>query len=521
MSIWFLALWTWPGCADRTAEAEATDGIAAPWATRRLTREQLRYTVLDVLNVDVSPHLDTLPPEVRAEGFTNTDIALVATADHVEGWSELATWVAAAWDAEAWLAERSTCDDPADACTLDLTESMVTDLFRRPATADEVARLAPLWSVATDEALGVEGGLRLVVEVALQSPGFLYHIEDETFDRDGRRQVTGDALANRLSYLVWQSAPDAELSRAARAGELDTVEGRRQAVDRLLADPDRARRATDRFARDWLALDGLLGLRRDDVGPGVTEALHEAAVRSWHHHLWTRAASVYDVLDSTEVVIDDRLADWYAVDPPEGWSVLSTAGLDLPRTGLLTWPGVLASTADRDVGGIVARGLFIREHLFCEHELEPPADLNLSEFRTHLGADATERDYSDDRLARVECAGCHTQFDPLAYGLVPYDGVGRYDPTVRADGWVPDPDGDLTYADAEGLGAILATSDGVRECLTRKHLQFALGRALEPHDDDAVAAIHTTARAAGGTWPDLIRAIVAHPTFVTVGEEAP
>ncbi|MEN0061508.1 MAG: DUF1592 domain-containing protein [Myxococcota bacterium] len=505
------------GCGGGEDPAPTTEQ-AAPWATRRLTREQLQFTLLDTLGVDITPRLSWLPQEVRAEGFTNTDIALVATADHIEGWSQLAPWVAEQWDVEGWRANQPACDDPSAACVNALTEALLTPLLRRTATTEDVERLGPLWTVAADEDLGVAGGLQLILEATLQSTGFIYHIEEEEFS-NGVREVTGTALANRLAYFVWQSAPDEALRRAALAGELDSVEGRLSAVDRMLADETKARRATDRFARDWLALDGLLGLQRNDADADVTRAMHEAAVRSWHHHLWTRDASVYEVLDATEVVLDARLAPWYDVPPPDDWSVIDAGSLSLPRSGVLTWPGVLTSTADSDVGGIVARGLFIREHLFCDTALHPPEELNLSEFRTHLAADATERDYSEDRLARADCAGCHAQFDPLAYGLVPFDGVGRFDATVRGDGWVPDAQGPLDYEDAEGLGAILATSSRARECLTRKHLQMALGRPLEAEDQVTVDAVHRAAEAAGGAWPDLVRAIVAHPMFVTVAEE--
>jgi len=522
----FLSTLLLAGCGSPDGEvgdAEVPDGPfePAPWAVRRLTREQLRYTVLDLLGVDLTPRLDTLPREVRAEGFTNTDVALVATADHVEAWADLAPWVAGRWDVAAWRADAPSCEDPTDACTRDLTSALLTMLLRRPVVDDEVDRYAALWTVAAGEGLDVDEGLRLVTEAVLQSPGFLYHVEDETFGRDGTRRVGGPALANRLSYLAWQSAPDRALAEAARSGALESVEGRLAELDRLLADEDRSRRATDRFARDWLALDGLLGLERDDADARTTAALHEAALRSWHHHLWTRTSSVYGVFDASEVAIDATLAPFYGVAAPDDWRIVSTVDLAVPRTGVLTWPGVLTSTADRDVGGIVARGLFIRDHILCQTELHPPPDLNLSEFRSHLGPDATEREYSEDRLARSECAGCHAQFDPLAFGLVPFDGIGRHDPGARSDGWVPSRGGDLDYEDAEGLGAILATSDQVQECLTRKHLQFALGRPLEDADEPAVRRIHADAREAGGTWRAVLRAIVAHPLFVTVAQEAP
>ncbi len=56
---------------------------------------------------------------------------------------------------------------------------------------------------------------------------------------------------------------------------------------------------------------------------------------------------------------------------------------------------------------------------------------------------------------------------------------------------------------------MLAESDRVRQTLTWKVTQFALGRPLVAEDAAIVDMIHKDAQENGGTWQALITAIVA------------
>jgi hypothetical protein len=58
----------------------------------------------------------------------------------------------------------------------------------------------------------------------LVSPHFLFRIErnPRATDPNTITKVTDLELASRLSYFLWSSMPDAELLRAAEAGQLRT-----------------------------------------------------------------------------------------------------------------------------------------------------------------------------------------------------------------------------------------------------------------------------------------------------------
>jgi hypothetical protein len=121
----------------------------------------------------------------------------------------------------------------------------------------------------------------------------------------------------------------------------------------------------------------------------------------------------------------------------------------------------------------------------------------------------TRRTYSEERLANEACAGCHGQFDPFAYALEPFDGIGRFR-TEDAAGNPLRSDGEVfgrRFADPAGYADVLAGAPQVLECLTKKQLQFALGRPLEAADDAVLAEVQERFARGGATYLALVRAI--------------
>jgi hypothetical protein len=68
-------------------------------------------------------------------------------------------------------------------------------------------------------------GVAAMIEALLQSPEFLYRVELGAIvtDNTAVKRVAGREMATRLSYMFWQTMPDATLFQAADAGTLDTT----------------------------------------------------------------------------------------------------------------------------------------------------------------------------------------------------------------------------------------------------------------------------------------------------------
>ncbi len=89
----------------------------------------------------------------------------------------------------------------------------------------------------------------------LSSPGFLYL-------RETPGRLDDLALAERLSYFLWNSCPDDELRGLARSGKLHRPETLRAQTERLLNDP-RSDRFVGAFLDYWLDLRLITGVDPD------------------------------------------------------------------------------------------------------------------------------------------------------------------------------------------------------------------------------------------------------------------
>src|SRR5207244_2866010 len=109
-----------------------------------------------------------------------------------------------------------------------------------------------------------ESGIRMALQAVLASPRFLFRLEparEATASLESYR--IGDLeLASRLSYFLWGAAPDAELTDAAKQGQLASPLGLKKQVRRMLADR-RSQALATRFAAQWLRLQDLEKIRPD------------------------------------------------------------------------------------------------------------------------------------------------------------------------------------------------------------------------------------------------------------------
>lgn len=524
------------GSADRGdavggAGGEGASAAVPPPAalTRRLTREQYACTVEDVLGVRLSDmQLAKLPAEPLLDGFSGLSANLTVFEAHAQGYLELAESIAAGIGRfDAFAKTYATCTEAKPGCQESYVKGLGRRLFRRPLDARERGVFVGLFQKVNDLGGDFLTGARAVLEAMLQAPQFLYRLERETGEEsnDGQRIVGGFEMASRLSYLMWSSAPDETLLAAAEAGELDGLAGIEDQAARLLGDATKAMRSSARFVRDTLKLETLAdpGTQREGLTESLRQELTESAVAFYQDHLWKEARPLAELFVSRKLFLSPTMAAWYGLEPTSSRIAEYTSD-EAGAIGWLTQPGAMAGTADRDVGGMVMRGLFMEHNIFCgEPTPPPPADIDLEGNKVHLGK-ASERAYSEDRLARTSCKGCHARFEPLAYGFERFNGLGRYvmrdgeGNDLREDGWIPasqlDAEDDVPYANVEAYMSLLAKSPRVQRCLTRRHIEYALGEILDASHEKLVDDVHE--RFAGGTYLDMMRAIVAQPSFRTL-----
>ncbi len=511
-----------------TAECDGMAFDPGPNLARRLTVFEYGNTVEALLGVDVRAEaVDRLPPELRADGFTNTSSGLITTLAHIESYDALAELaIDRLPDLAGFVAQYTSCQEFTPQCEGEFVENFGLHAFRRPVTEDERDALISVFGGAQDEGDGFEVGAGLVVQAMLQSPPFLYRLEDETTG-NGARALGGYEMATRLSYLIWAGPPDDPLLAAAGDDALRTDAQIEAQVDRMLATPQ-ARAASEAFVNDWLHLSRLDTLTRDPQRyPNWTTSIAAAMVEETRGYfaalVWDDNRALMDLFNAQEAWLTPELATHYGLEPAgEGLQRYDVS--DTPeRGGLLTQGSLL--TIGGNESSMVARGLFVFEKVLCQHPTSPPPGVDTTPPPLEPGL--SQRDVAQTRIDNPSCTGCHVQFEPLAFGLGRYRADGTASDmddqgnVLREDGYMilPGAGEEVTYETSEEMMAALAGADATRECLAEKATQFAVGRAVTGDDTCTMEELQTRFADSAGTWRDLAVAIALSPGFRSVRVE--
>jgi hypothetical protein len=286
------------------------------------------------------------------------------------------------------------------------------------------------------------------------------------------------------------------------------------------------RRAVKRslqFVTQWLNLD-----RLDHLQPSperfprwdariATDMRHET-LAFFEEIAWKQNRPLTDLLNARITFVTPRLAKHYGLPLNEQSEDDETLPYDLSsvsgrgRGGLLTHGSVL--TVGGDDASMVTRGLFVMHELLRGVVRDPPPCVDTTPVPTKAGL--TQRAIAESRIADANCTGCHAKFEPLAFGLEKFDGLGSYHETdehgnqLRDDGNIlfPGQEKPVSFQSASELMELLASSERVSQSLTWKVTQFALGRPLGAEDASIIADIHRAAQQGGGTYSSLMTAIV-------------
>jgi hypothetical protein len=490
---------------------------------RRLTRLEYDNTIRDLLGLDLKLAA-RFPPDAVAGGFSNNASVLTISPLLAEKYMEAAETLAA--EVVEDLAAHLPCDPAAigeDACAREFIQVFGRRAYRRPLAVADTERLLRAYTAGRSEGSFAEG-IGMVLRAALQSPSFLYRFEFGANAAPGEKLVrlSPSELAARLSYFLWASMPDEQLTLAADSGQLATPQGVAAQARSMLAQP-RARRAVTEFYDQWLALGALDTLIKDPlVHPEFTPELR-AAMRAEtpafvEHVLWSGDGRLSTLLTSPIGFTTAPLAALYGVSQPSGAGPSLVSLAPSERAGLLTQAGVLAVHALPNQSSPVTRGKFVRERFLCQEPPAPPPNLNVTP--PEVDATRSTRERFAQHTADAACSVCHELMDPIGFGFEAYDAVGRFRTTdagksVDDSGWVAkSADLDGTFRGARELGEKLAASAQVRDCVTTQWLRYALGRFEGAGDLCSLTQLQSKFNASGGDLRELLIELTQTEAFL-------
>lgn len=445
--------------------------------------------------------------------------------------------------------------------------------FRRPVDPRSLERLVNLAeSTYRQDGKSFEDGIAHAMAAVLSSPKFLFRLEPPTSPGDEARYALVDdyALASRLSYFLWSTMPDDELFDLAAKGEL-----RRQLpaqLKRMMSDR-KASEFVKNFVGQWLRTRDVTQVSIDPVvvlGHGeeyerlraefrnrrsrpftkelspedqairkrfnefraIYDRFNDDMKRSMRRetemcveHIAAENRSLLELLDCDYTFVNERLAELYGIRDVKGNEMRKvTLPADSPRGGVLTHASMLLVTSNPTRTSPVKRGLFILENILGTPA--PPAPGNVPELEQSAARFAGKEPSLRELLAvhreSALCSSCHSRMDPLGIALENFNALGMWRDKEKGNnekGEAIDPAGKLitgeSFQNIRELKKILRqhhASDFYR-CVTEKMLTYALGRGLEPSDEQTVDLIVQKLADNEGRFGSLMEGVVESAPF--------
>ncbi len=485
-----------------------------PFVIRRLTKSEYGNTLQDLLGVDATVAAE-LPDEVAGEGYMNSLSPLQS-----EQYLSIAN--AALPKRPAKAQTRLLGDKKTD--VREVARTLARRAYRRPPTDSELDVLVRVFDLGRTNKLDHTASLRLMLKAVLVSPQFLFITPAKEADASQKIVPLDDyQLASRLSYLLWATMPDAELSELADAGTLHEPAVLKAQTKRMLADP-RSRALFDGFGAQWLGLGELKDKTFDPAKfPQMTHEMRSAMVdeaRLFFESIVREDRSVVSFVDSDYTFLNGTLALLYGMEKTITGPQMRQVKLTNPnRGGILGMPGILATTSFPNRTSAVKRGVWVLEQVLGEHV--PPAPPNVptleKQDQKKVG-NLTLRQRTELHRTNAVCNNCHKILDPIGFGLENFDAIGRWrdqDDTggkIDAVGELP---GGKHFSSPKELKTIIAArKDDLARNLTEKLLAYALCRKLGGYDEIVVDRMMSTITQDGYKLQTLITEIVTSYPFL-------
>ncbi len=413
--------------------------------------------------------------------------------------------------------------------------------YRRPLTPAERAGILDYYKkLRTEARLSHDDAIRDSIVAVLMSPDFLYRFDlAKTAAAAPKAGLTkaaltkpynaeplsGYDLANRLSYFLWSSMPDAELLKHAAAGDLEQPAVLLAQTRRMLKDPKVNGLATE-FTGNWL---GFRQFETDNAVdrtrfPTFNDDLREAMFQEPIHFVQDNIVhdgSVLDLLYGNYTFVNPPLARHYGMPAVAGdvntWVRVDDAdkygrGGILPMAVFMTEysPGLRTSP--------VKRGNWVVQKVLGIRVPPPPPvvpELPSDESKT----DKPIREMLAEHHKNPFCAGCHLRFDSFGLAFEGYGPVGD----ARTKDLAGRPiDASATYPGGFEGNGVTGLQTFIREHrqtnfvenLSRKLLAYALNRSLQLSDESLVDKMTANLKADGYKFRALVETIVVSPQFL-------
>lgn len=505
----------------------ATNTEPFAMAVRRVTESQYRNIIRDTFGPGIQLNA-RFEPELREGGLQAIGNAqLSVTVSGFEQYFALAKSVATQVVDEKKRSELVGCTpaDPKardDVCTRSVIERYGKRLFRRPLTNEEIAGRLKIAADVTKRVSDYYEGLRLAMGSLLADPEFLFRVEvaEPNPAKLGEYRLSGLSKASRISFLLWDSAPDNELLDAAINGSIHDDATLQAQVERMIASP-KLKDGTRAFFTDMLQFEHFDSLTKDGAtypkfSQKVADSAREQTVMTVMDLLIVQNRDYRDLFTSNETFINRTLAPVYKVPylSRQDWTKYTFPD-DSERSGILTQITFLSLFSHPAASSPTKRGIKINEIFRCQPTPDPPADVDFSKVQALDKGTVRTR-----LLAHKENAGCsvcHRRSDPPGLALEHFDGIGQL--RKLENGQMIDVSAEVDntkYTGAKGLAQVLHDDKLVPQCLVSNVYAYGVGRAPTIKDEDYLVDATKAFAATGYRFKTLLSNIATSANFFKV-----
>jgi hypothetical protein len=520
-------------CAPALAQTQSA-AKAEPFAmaVRRVTESQYRNIIRDTFGPGLQINA-RFEPELREAGLQSIGNAqLSVTTSGFEQYYSLAKSVAGQVVGEKKRAELIGCTpaDPKvkdDVCTRSVIERYGKTLFRRPLTEKEIASRVKMAADATTRVSDYYEGLKLAIASFLVDPEFLFRVEaaepvptNASQANSSQYRLDAYSKASRIAFLLWDSAPDAELLQTAVNGTIHDDAVLRAQVARMIASP-KLKDGAKAFFTDMLQFEYFDSLTKDGAtypkfSQKVADSAREQTLMTMMDLLIEQNRDYRDIFTSNETFINRALAPVYKIPylSRQEWAKY-TFPEDAERSGILTQITFLSLFSHPAASSPTKRGIKINEIFMCQPTPDPPADVDFSKVQALDKGTVRTR-----LLAHKEnpgCAVCHQRSDPPGLALEHFDGLGQL--RKLENGQLIDVSAEVNgikLNGAKGLGQMLHEDKKVPECLVRNVFAYGVGRPTSVKDEDYLLDETKAFANDGYRFKELLSNIATSPGFFNV-----
>jgi len=491
---------------------------------RRLSEQEYRNSIADIFGKDIAVQ-GMFEPQIRMNGLIATSTSVLSlTPAGFESFSKMADSIAVQVTDEKHRGKLVSCTPksakaPDDACAAEFFGHYGLMLFRRPLTAAELKMRVDLARDMTKSTGDFYAGLRYGLAQQLQSPNFLFRKERAV--PAGGKVLTLEpySRATRLSYLMWDTAPDTELLRAAETGELNTEAGLDKQVDRMLASP-RLEAGMRAFFTDMLELDTFDTVSKDALiypkwGGAMPSSAKEETLRTVINLTLRENGDLRDMMTTRKTFINRSVAALYDVDFTfdDDWMPYEFPK-ESGRSGIVTQVSMLSMFSHPGQSSPTKRGVALMDIFLCEPTPTPPANVDFSAINDTTGPLKTVRERLMAHATTPTCASCHTHSDPIGLSLEGFDTIGGR--RLTENGQLIDLSATLQgkkFQDGTGLGQYLHDNPKFPACVAKKLYAYAKGADTEEVEPSAYKSAYKAFSDSGYRLRTLIKGLVESPEF--------